>query len=687
MTGFLNAIPWLVGLVRATLRPRPLLKFWEWADKHVKVPEESGGPHPGQLQTRRFPIMRGIFDLAQQPHVHYVTLCASARVGKTLFSIVILLYWLAERVGSVVWLDPSGQSAKKFVRNELEHFLQQCPPVWSLAIVTKTAWQTLWKTFRGKILRIVASGAEADMHGFNAELAFINERDRCRDATKEDASSADKIIARTRLFPHTRKIVENSTPGVAGEFSPIYRSFLKGSQHHCYLPCPHCTAAAQKKLKGKSAPRHIAPVGWSEQSMEPGLAGWQRLTFAVEKKLVPFDEDLRPLPPNTFREETTGQVRFEQFAQYADRTSPHDATKTERVKVGYDLEAVEQGATYQCAHCGQDIAHVQLRWMLARYRWVAHNAKAAKDRISAHVWAALSPFESWGLIAKEFIEAKGDMAALIKFHNFTLGWPFIRQGTAVKEDDLDRVIARTPVRYVKGQLPMEPEFLTMTVDKNSEDYRYVIRAWGIHWETEGRPTWSALIDWGLCHSWNEILEMAGLKPGDDGRERRFRWKDPKTGEVSEYMVSAGLVDSGDDADRVYEFCLRQTEIFDPYKGVGPIHTRGSKVRMSKVLDEELDLWLCWSDYFAANLYYDCIKYGTAFGEPILWWLPTDIDGDYRKQLTDEYQSEDGWVTRTRNNHFGDGEKMQRAFADRIEMELDEIRAERAAEEESQKKAA
>ena len=714
MSGFLNAIHWLGALIRATLRPRPRTKLWEWADRNVIIPDESGGPAPGQLNTGRFAIFRGLHDLAQKPGVHYFALCASARVGKTLFSIVILLYWLAERVGCVVWLDPSTASLKKFVRSELDPFLRQCGVVRALAIISKTTWTVFWKTFRGKVLRIVGSGAEADMHGFNAELAIINELDRCRGATDADASSPDKIIARTRLFPHTRFILENSTPGVAGEFSPIWQKFQRGSQHHCYLPCPHCSAkpldcdgspslstrglpsrparqGSPSQSGGKppqsKAPPDPWPIGWSELSLDPDLTGWQRLTFASEKKLVPFDADLNPLldkkgkPADRehWREETTGQIRFEQFAKWGDRTSPHDATKRERYKIGYDVDHVEHGASYQCAHCKKDITFVQLRWMLARYRWVAHNPHAPRDRISAHVWAAYSPFEGWGIIAKEFIEAKSHLEALIKFHNFTLGLPFIRQGAAVKDDDLDRVILRTPVRYVKGQIPMEAEVLTMTIDKQGDsegaEYWYSIRAWGVLWDHPERPSWSALVDWGSAHSYEELLELAGLRENDAGELRKFTFTRADA-TVREYFVTSGLVDSGYKPESVYEFCLHQTEIFDPYKGCPPTHTRGSKVRISKVLDEQLDLWLCWSDYFTANLYYDCIKFGIAFGRPVQWWLPTDIDADYRAQLTDEFQGPDGWTTRKKCNHLGDTEKMHRALADPVEATLDAAREER-----------
>lgn len=698
MSGFLNALVWLRGLIAATLRPRPRISFWQWADENVVVPEECGGPMPGPLRTARFPIFRGLYDLAQQPQVRFVSLCASVRVGKTLFSLVIMLYWIAERIGSIVWLDPSGQSAKKVSKSDIQPFIERCPAVWRLAIVARTTWGLLWKTFRGKILRLVGSGAEADLHGFNAELAILNELDRCKEAVvkkrgkhddgREDASSADKIIARTILFPHTRLVLENASPGVAGEFSPIWVSFQRGSQHHAYLPCPHCTAEARRTGKLRKIPDTL-PVGWSELSTDPFLSGWQRLTFASEKKSVPFDADLaplldkkgRPLPKENWREETTGQIRFEQFAQWRDVVNPADATKKLRKKIGYDLAAVERDSTYQCAHCKKDIEQVQLRWMLARYRWVAHNPDGPQDRISAHLWRAYAPQEmggGWGLIAKEFIESKGNVALLIKWHNFTCGLPFIRTGTAVKEGDLDRAIARTPHRYAKGQLPREAEILTMTVDKQKDEFWYVIRAHGVMWDHPDQPTFSALVDWGRANSWDEILELAGEKPDHTGELRRFTWTNPATGEVREYAVTAGLVDSGNEAELVYDFCLNRTEIFDPYKGAPATHTRWNKIRMSKVHDEQLDLWLCWSDYFAANLYYDCIKSGQAHGQPLQWWLPVDICADYKAQLTDEYQDGDGWLTRHRNNHLGDCEKMQRCLADSVEVSLDNIREQRAA---------
>ena len=642
---YVDSILWLSGLCGAIFKPRPRSRIWPWLDSWVKVPESSGGPNPGQLRTGRFPIFRGLFDLVQQRGVHFLTLCSSARAGKTLFSICLVLYWIAERFGAVVWLDPTRNSARKLVRDELDQFLLDCAPVRALAIITKSAWTTLEKCFRGKGFRIVGSGAEADLHGFNAELAIGNELDACRASTEADAASLEKIIARTKLLTSSRLVAVNSTPQ-KGEFGPTWLRFLSGTQHHCYVPGPHCTDARAKRLgieKWQADPETVCRPGWSALSYDPRLAGWQRFTFFSEKVPVPFDEELNPLvdengdlfPRIAWREEVTGQASFERFGIYEQRPALSDPTRLERVRVGWNLKGVRRGTTYQCAHCKGEIEQVDQGWMLARYRWMSHNPDFIPDRdkdapegiqpigddhISAHVWSWYSPFEKWGIIAAEFLEAKGNLGLLIKFWVYTLGRPFIREGSAIKSDDLDRVIARCPVGYVQGQLPLEPEILTITVDKQGASFWFVIRAWGVMWDHPERRSWSALVDWGEAASFKMVLEKYGRIPDERGHLRRFTYRlsdgtlrEPSgarqtaegspqgaSGGERQYMVAAGLVDCGFEQQAVFDLCLPHAHWLSPSKGGDGSKTGFNPIRETKVMDDQLlHLWF-WSDHFAAE---------------------------------------------------------------------------------------
>jgi len=177
---------------------------------------------------------------------------------------------------------------------------------------------------------------------------------------------------------------------------------------------------------------------------------------------------------------------------------------------------------------------------------------------------------------------------------------------------------------------------------------------------------------------------------ESGRLREFKFVRPDKTE-RKYVVTAGLVDSGDGdkTKEVYEFCLANSEIFSPYKGGDAGKTRGNTTRLAPIMDDRIDLVWAWSDFFAANLYYDCIKEGATQVGPLLWWLPTNIDKHYREQLTDEFygtvDGKKGFHSRRKLNHLGDMEKMHRVLSGKIEEFLDRVRSERRAELEAKEK--
>lgn len=643
----------IAGLIRAVMKPRPLQRLCEWIDAHVEIPVIAGAVNPGPLKTDRFPIYRGLWDLYWRAHVRVFTLCKSARVGGTLFAICCVLHKIDIWPQAILWVDPTRKTARDFSRSELQPFVLACKPVADQAIISPKTWTTLMMHFKGCILRLAGSGSASDLGGFQAEMVVLNERDKLKDKFDRESSSADLAKVRSKQFHQTRKILENSTPTV--DTADTWVEFLKGSQHYCYVPCPHCNKR-------------------------------QRLTFFSEEKDVPFDVDGNPLPAGETRLERTGRVRFEQFAIWTERKST--SGDIEKIKSGYDLSAVEVGATYECAHCGKDIEHTELNWMLSQAAtaedWWAHNSKAPADHISAHISALYSPFETWGQLAKKFLQARGSVKKLHDFYNSDLGLPFIRYATTIKETDIERAVKRCPRPYVLRELPFEPELLTMTVDVQGFGFWWGIRAWGILWDHPDRPIWSALIDYGPAVSWDQIEEFAGIKPDRDGEINRYRFK-VASGEVKEYQVTAGLIDSGFEAQqnkKVYEFCLKNSHVFSPSKGGTRAQLRGKIVTTAPVMDDQIELVWYFDDWFKQQLYYHNIK-----EEKALWWLPVNLDKDYFAQLTAEFTREENgklvWdVEGEQGNHLGDMEKEQEVLREDITKRLIELTEEREAEEEA-----
>jgi phage terminase large subunit GpA-like protein len=630
-------IPALKAIIRRMLQPRPIEKMWQWIDRHVVIPLIVGSTRPGPLNTGLTPHLRGLFELYWNSKTHFFTLAKSARVGGTLFSICAVLHKIEVWPGPILWVDPTRKTAMRFSRAEMQPHMKACKPVAELIIDDKKHFTTLEMILRTCIFGIVGAGSAADLGGRQAELIVINEGDKLRNDIKAEAPPGELAIVRSKQFHYTRKILWNSTPTV--EEGETWQRFLAGSQHYCYLPCPCCGVKS-------------------------------RLTFTPEEKEVPFD-----LEGRVFGKDKKGkqETRIEKtISVYFKHCKEGDK---------YNLERVERETKFHCGNCDETFDQNSLA--LNEYEWRAHNLAAPIDTISAHTWAAYSPFETIGGLAKKFLLARGSLSKLHDFYNSDLGLPFKRYATALNEGDIERIIKRSP-DYVLGQLPFKPELLTMTLDVQGFGFWWGIRAWGILWDVEGWPTATALIDYGSAVSWDQIEEFAGLKLTDKGERHGYTWRN-EDGTEERFYVYAGLIDSGFEAQqnkKVYEFCLRHRDVFSPSKGGTRSMLRGKTVTLSPVYDDQLQLVWYDDNHFKQQLYYSLLKENR-----IHHYLPRNIGTDYIKQVTSERTVEKKlpngamileWkVEGPDGNHLGDVEKEQETFRDQIEEQFDDIREARS----------
>lgn len=603
------------------MQPTPREPIWKWADQNFRIPQMVGSPNPGPFDSSQMPFWRLVFDLLQRPKTRHLAVRKSARVGGSLLAIIAVCHKIATKPGAILWVDPSRKTAMRLSRNEMEHFLLECPPVKQLAVINREQWTALERTFQGCTFGMVGAGSAADLAGRQAEMLVLNETDKLVHDIKAEAPPHELAIARTKQFIHTRKIIENSTPTT--EFGRANQQFLKGSQCYIYVPCPHCGHK-------------------------------QRLTFFAEEKEVPFDDNGQPLPAGETRVERTGHFDFAHC-----RIRPEDGAP-------FDLERVERETVYRCSGCAKAITQDKLPWMNRRAELRAHNPKAPEDMPSVHVWGAHSPFESWGVLAKKFLMSKGNMGRMHDFYNSDLGLPFVRHATEVKDSDIDLVIKRSP-EYSIGQIPREPLLLTIHVDVQKTHFWWTIRAWGIMEDHPDQPTWNALVDYGSAVSYEQIEELAGIRERG-GVRQSYTWGE------RQFTVDLGVMDSGYRAKSeagVYQFCRDNIDVFIPSKGGGWTLLRGSRVRLSMLDGEGIQL-LTYDDELAKQqLYYQNIK-----DERVLWWLPRNVGEDYRAQLTAERtrekQQPDGttkleWVVEgEQGNHLADTEKLCEVLREIIE---------------------
>lgn len=135
-------------------------------------------------------------------------------------------------------------------------------------------------------------------------------------------------------------------------------------------------------------------------------------------------------------------------------------------------------------------------WYPRGWREDSEPVRRAGRTMGFHLWAAHSPYETWGTIAADYVEhvRKGKK---VDFYGNRLAIAYESEAKVPSWVDLGRKMAWTNSRRT---VPSECWFLTAGIDKQGENNgsRYVIRGWA-----PGRTSW--LIDWG----WVERV------PGDE----------------------------------------------------------------------------------------------------------------------------------------------------------------------------
>lgn len=140
-------------------------------------------------------------------------------------------------------------------------------------------------------------------------------------------------------------------------------------------------------------------------------------------------------------------------------------------------------AHYVCEHSGCIIQHSEKYWMIERGEWRATAKSSKPGLVGFHIWAAYSysPNATWGQLATEFVEAKGDPLKLKTFVNTVLGETWEEKGERVD----DGALSARAEDYASDPLPDGVVILTAGTDVQPNRLCSEVVGWGL-----GEETWS-----------------------------------------------------------------------------------------------------------------------------------------------------------------------------------------------------
>ena len=309
-------------------------------------------------------------------------------------------------------------------------------------------------------------------------------------------------------------------------------------------------------------------------------------------------------------------------------------------------------ASYVCQKCSCVITDQHKGKMLEAGRW-EYVRKSAEHPKSVAYWinTLYSPFTRFSEIAYEFMKSKDDPELLQNFTNSWLAEPW--EDTRLKTN-ADLVMERQ-TDVPAWELPEWTKLLTGGIDVQENCLYWTIRAWGDFMTSQN-----------VAHG--QALSMAEVE-----RVMNTEFKLP-SGE--KMMVELALMDSGDQTDEVYNFCISNYDWVRPCKGSStPLqgHYRISTVDKAGSQANGMQLVIVdggkYKDMIAARM-----RRPNGRGS---WMVHKDCDLEYAEQVTAEHKITERskgkaiqkWDVKTSHaaNHYLDCEVYAAAAADMQEV--------------------
>ena len=318
---------------------------------------------------------------------------------------------------------------------------------------------------------------------------------------------------------------------------------------------------------------------------------------------------------------------------------------------GMSLADRAEFASYVCQECGCVITDQDKPNMLRLGEWrtVKQNTKFVR-KVAFWMNTLYSPFVRFSEVVKEFLKSKDDPEQLQNFVNSWLAEPW--EDTKLKTN-ADLVMERQ-TEYEELIVPDWAKMLTGGVDVQENCLYWTIRAWGSYLTSQN-------IAHGQAFSFQEVERVMNLE---------YQMPDG-----TPMVVALALIDSGYNADLVYDFCVSNSDWALPSKGSSnPMlsHYKMSTVNKTDSRAFGMNLVLVdtgkYKDMIAGRM-----KKKNGSGS---WMVYAGCDREYAEQVTAEHKVnvkmgngkvKQEWQLKTSHadNHYLDCEVYALAAADAL----------------------
>ncbi|MFX0543175.1 phage terminase large subunit family protein [Roseovarius sp. S4756] len=227
----------------SALKPSPKLNGREWVEKH--------GVHSIETSSRSgkfdlFPFQADMLELMTDPEWRKTALMKSARVGYTQIASFLLGYYTEHDPSKSAFILPTEADIGEFAKDSFNPMLRD---IKALAKIRGgiSMDDKLNRFFaNGSVVYLRSAFSSDKLRRITAGNIFCDEVDADGWDSSGQGDKVDLAEMRTTTVPGS-KFFAGSTPLLKG-FSRIEGLYERGSQHRRFVPCPHCSRAANEDL-------------------------------------------------------------------------------------------------------------------------------------------------------------------------------------------------------------------------------------------------------------------------------------------------------------------------------------------------------------------------------------------------------------------------------------------------------
>jgi phage terminase large subunit GpA-like protein len=173
-----------------------------------------------------------------------------------------------------------------------------------------------------------------------------------------------------------------------------------------------------------------------------------------------------------------------------------------------DLQKVEEQAFYECEDCKAKIYNSEKSEMVKRGKWFDLNSglefsecleKTRPKRIGFQVNRLYSPWHTFGMVAREFLESKDYPEKLMNWKNSWMAEPWVEKYETRSEKEI--LLNAIPINPLI--VPKEAVGLTCGIDPSGDGFWFVVLAWKIN----ERIMSPHLVHYGYIAGWDAVTSL------------------------------------------------------------------------------------------------------------------------------------------------------------------------------------